>query len=181
MVTFIEKVWVEYPIPFSVSIWGQVAIENLDTLVETVLEEVSSDCNKTETTVCLRDVNSMPVGCREVISVKLDLGFQGNRYVKKNYDRETNMLYLRMYPSRVKYRRNLVLTDLDTLRGDQLIYVKNYVFMKMATKELTILGSVKYEADNGQMDLENLKAFRDAAVLKVNELKSELSMYGNSR
>lgn len=50
----------------------------------------------------------------------------------------------------------------------------------MASKELVVITSVKLDADNGEVNTDNLSKFRDDCKLKYEELKPEILIYTNS-
>jgi hypothetical protein len=182
MGSFKKKVWVEYPIPSSVSIWGDIdnsEESDLDVLIDTCVCDLQSDICITAVMRATANSNKMPDGCRDIVSVRLDQQFQGNTTVKKTYDSVNNILYLRYFPCIVKYRRNVLVADLDTLVGDMMIYVRAYVLWKMATKELVQITSVTLNADNGEVNTEVLKAFRDECKSKYEALKPEITLYVN--
>lgn len=181
----LKRVWVEYPIPSSVSIWGPDAAydpahpTDLTNMIELCLDELQSDLEITASTTIYGNAWPMPAGCRNIVSVKLAQNFQGNKAVKKSYDSINNILNVRYFPAIVKYHRNVTLKDLDTLKGDLLIYFKAYLLWKMATKELVILSSIDLQADNGDVNLDALKAFADSCKDTYDELKPEILLYVN--
>lgn len=220
MENFKRKVWVEYPIPYSVSIWGKdqqastdvppaqkvvtpeavyqkLGIEpeiekaevlnkvvepkedNLDILISSCVDEVQSDILITDSMSIRANTTQMPEGTVAIANVKLEQFYQGNRYVHKSYDPGSRMLMVRYFPATVRYRRLLKVSDLDTLIGDQLIYVKTYVLMKMATKELTVLTAVKLDADNGEVNLAALESFRNECTEKLQRMKDDILIYVN--
>lgn len=181
MSNFTKRIWLEYPIPESVSVWGSDPLVSLDDLIKNCVDEVASDIQITESLLANSFSTQMPDTCVTIVSVKMQQEFQGNRFVKKTYDKETKMLYLRYFPSLVSYKRIITVADLETLVGDRLLYVKKYVLSKMAQYELNVLSSVKLEADNGQVDLDSLRDFMRKNEESVSKLKEDILMYVNSR
>lgn len=175
---FLQKVWLEYPIPSSVSIWGQ--IEDLKALVESVVDDLASDISVHESIKATGNSTVLPEGARDVISVKLDMPFQGNRQVKKTYDVATRTVWLRYFPAVIRYRRDFTVEDLDKAKGDILIYIKSYLFWKMADKELTIITSVKLDADNGEVNTDDLRSFLETNKARYENLKEGILLYVNS-
>lgn len=184
MKEFLMNVWTEYPIPKSVSVWGGIPEDDnefdLNMLIKACLKELQSDIYVSETMVARSNINAMPEGTISIVSAQLQIPIQGNVYVKKTYMRGTNQLYLRYFPAVVNYRRKVRIEDIDDLEGDMLIYFKSYVLWKMSAKELVVITSVKLDADNGEVNTEDLVKFRDACKEKYEDLKPEILIYTNS-
>lgn len=181
---FKVQLWNEYPIPRDVSIWGGDGIDStpvgdLDSLIETSVSDLASDILLNGSITCYSQANTMPEGTVSVISAKLSspYNFQGNRYIKFNYDVDTLTLYLRYYPAFVTYKKELTVNDLNSLKGDRLIYVKSYIFWKMADKELAIMKSVNFSADNVTLEFSMLTDFRDRSRATYESLKPEILIY----
>lgn len=184
--TFKNKLWSEYPIPDSVSVWGgngvQLdSIKDLDGLISTCVDELRSDILVTAYQraggICTR----MPEGTVTVQSAMLtsNFMFQGNRLVKVTYDKGANTAYLSYYPAMITYKRYLKVDDLENLVGDQLIYVKAYILWKMAESELSILKAVNMNVDNGSVDWSVLESFRDKMYERYKDLKGDILMYAS--
>lgn len=193
--------WVNYPIPFSVSIWGVVdttEVANTEScpiketrkkyeddfsvreLVKMCLSELSADIALTEQVSATGLNTYLPKNAREVISVKLDPRFQGNRYVKHSYDSVNKIVSLRVFPATIKYSVSVDETNVDKLTGDMLRYTLAYVSWKMASKEYTQLTSVTLNADNGEVNLSALAEFRDDNRKTYDDLKPEILIYSAS-
>lgn len=187
MLTFIQKLRVEYPIPSKLSIWGgdeidTSPVESLPDLVESCVDELKSDILIT----CYQEATGMttylPQDTVCVVSATLSgqFPFQGNRYLKCTFDKSKCIAYLRYYPAVLTYRRTLKIEDLESLTGDELIYAKSYVLSKMADKELMILKTADMSVDNGVINLGVLESFRDKMQQRYNDLKPEILIYGSS-
>nr|DAI54907.1 MAG TPA: hypothetical protein [Caudoviricetes sp.] len=177
MADFLTKVWSEYPLPTPVSYWGDHSDE-LQSLLDTVIDEVQSDIRIVEESYISSIRTAMPSSCKKIISARLQLNLQGNNYVKTSF--YGGVLYLRYTPCFVKWERGLESKDLDTLKGDRFIYLKSYFMWKMANKDIVILSSINLNADNASLNLDNLIKFRDECKSKVEELKPEILIYANS-
>ena len=181
---FKDKLFVEYPIPKSVSIWdnednNKEVVENIDDLISTSVDEMSSDILITEYIESTGMITQLPPETITVCSASLSssMPYQGNRIVKCSFMAATKQAFVRYYPATITYQRTLKVSDLDVLRGDRLIYAKCYVLWKMTEKELSILKAVNMNVDNGQIDLSNLEGFRDKMFQKVESMKPEILMY----
>lgn len=200
MIQFIQKVWLEYPIPFSVSIWGIAETNRLSRTGScsqprsmlnpaddyTVSDLVSKSLKELRSDICINQSMNvtglqtyMPAETRNIISVKLLPRFQGNRYVKYTYDQDSKVLNVRFYPATIRYSVNVTERNVDNLEGDMLIYLLNYVLWKMASKEHTQLTSVTLNADNGEVNLTSLAEFRDNCKKAYEDLKPEILIYSS--
>lgn len=186
-ITFKDKLLTEYPIPRSISIWTSngmqlEAVESLDDLIETCVEELASDILITDYKKAYGLVTHMPEGTVTVQSAMLNNNylFQGNRLVKVTYDKGNNVAYLRYYPAMLTFKRKMLVVDLDNLQGDQLRYTKAYILWKMAEKELSILKSVNMQVDNGQVDWSVLESFRDKMHDTYENLKDSILIYASA-
>lgn len=207
--SFLNSLWVEYPIPKEVSIWsgssfstGSEPVCSLSDLVVSCLQEISSDLFITEYLDVYGSSQLLPASTKSVVSAKLlsPYNFQGNRYVKFSYDPLTRQVYLRYYPARITYRRTLLLSDLpgfdesefpsfttpegvnvnvnnSPLSGDALIYVRSYIFMHMAEKELAVLKTVNFSADNATIDYGVLESFLSKKQALYDSMKPEILIY----
>lgn len=182
MSTFIEKLWTEYPIPRSASIWnpssGEDAEVDFSALIESAVDELGSDLFVTEHKQAYGMTTFMPEDTVSIICAKLNQPFQGNRQVKFTYDRSTNAVHLRYWPSIISYKRKFKVEDLETVCGDELRYCKAYILWKMADKELQVLKAVKLDTDNGEFDLSVLKEFADTSYDRYNKMKEDILIYG---
>lgn len=179
---FINMLWAEYPIPSNFSIFGgdgltSFPVSDLDALVGSCVLELRSDVYVTDYCVLSGYATRLPDTAFAVVGAKLAFGFQGARSVKVTFDASTKMAYCRYYPANLTYRRLLDVDDLPKLQGDLLIYAKQYILWKMADKELTVLKSVTLDADNGQVNLDSLQAFRDATRQRYLDLKEGIFIY----
>lgn len=187
MLSFVDKLWLEYPIPRELSVWeGDYAlrqsIESLKDLIDSSVDEIGSDILLTAYLEATGMITYMPKGTVTVSSAMLSssMPFQGNRLIKATYDSANNICYLRYYPAVISYKRRLSVDDLDSLVGDRLIYVKSYLLWKMAEKELSILKSSNMIVDNGQIDLSVLSDFRDKMFSRYNTLKEGILLYSTA-
>lgn len=180
--TIKDRLFAEYPIPYPLSVFGGDDIDTLplvdfDVFVQTCVDELGSDLYITD----YQKVNSMqaylPSDTISVVGAKLDYPFQGNRWVKASYNRYNQTVNVRYYPATVTFRRRLTMETVDRLMGDFLIYFKSYTLAKMAEKELTMLGGVKLDADNGSVDLQSLENFRQKCWDRYIELKDAIHIY----
>lgn len=185
--TFKDKLFTEYPIPRTVTIWDTnglqlEAVESIDNLISTCVDELASDILVTGYKNAYGLVTHMPEGTLMVQSAMLtnNYMFQGNRLVKVTYDKGNNVAYLRYYPALLTYKRKLLVSDLENLIGDQLRYTKAYILWKMAEKELSILKEVNMQVDNGQVDWEVLTSFRDKMLDLYKNLKDEILIYSSA-
>jgi len=185
--TFKDKLFTEYPIPRTVTIWDTnglqlEAVESIDNLIATCVDELASDILVTGYKNAYGLVTHMPEGTLMVQSAMLtnNYMFQGNRLVKVTYDKGNNVAYLRYYPALLTYKRKLLVSDLENLIGDQLRYTKAYILWKMAEKELSILKEVNMQVDNGQVDWEVLTSFRDKMLDLYKNLKEEILIYSSA-
>lgn len=177
-----QRLFAEYPIPEPISVWGgdgvsTFALVDFDVFLETCIDELASDLS----VVDFMRVNSMqaylPSDTVGVVSAKLDFPFQGNRNVKVTYNAHNKSVNTRYYPAVVTFKRRLTMKNVDKIKGDKLIYLKDYILYKMAEKELTMLGSVKLDADNGELDLEALRTFRDKRLENYLARKEDILVY----
>lgn len=187
MAGFKEKLWYDYPIPSELSIFGgndvtTAPIKNLDVLIDSVVDEVASDILMVGYIEGTGMATHMPEGTVNVCSASLSAiyPFQGNRLVKATYDSSKNICFLRYYPATITYQRKLLVSDLDTLTGDNLLYVRDMALWKMATQELGILKSVNMTLDNGAIDLAELERYRDEKKSRVETLKTEILIYSSA-
>lgn len=177
-----QRIFSQYPIPYAISIWGGDGIstfplEDFNVFLETCIDELASD-------LCITDymrINSMqtflPSDTVGVVSAKLDFSFQGNRNVKVTYNAYNKSVNCRYYPAVVTYRRRLSMANVGKLTGDQLQFLLDFCLYKMADKEITTLGSVQLNADNGAINLEALTQFRDSREKRYEERKAEILIY----
>lgn len=173
--------WLEYPIPPSVSIWGEEGSDSdLNFLIRTCVKELQSDLPVVDFMTARSNVNKMPEDTIGILSCQFDLPTQGNAYVKKTYISATKTLYLRYFPCNVKFRRKLHVEDVDNLEGDRLVYFKYYVLLKMVTKELVQVTSVDLSVDTGDVNVEDLRKFQGLCEDKIKDLKEGILIYFNS-
>lgn len=182
--TLQERLWQEYPVPEKLSVWGPNVQEeikhNLDKLCESVLDDLCSDLFVYESMRATGIQTQMPEDCVIVTSAKLEVGFQGNRYVKHTYDRHTKVCFLRYIPAIITYKRHVRLEDFGTqVKGARLDYFKAAVLEKMARTEIFENTAVKLETDAGSIDLEVLQKFKDEKHDLVNELKQDITLYAH--
>lgn len=180
--TFKQRLFAEYPIPQVLSIWGgddiaTHSLEDIDTLIGACVEELASDVAITD--YCYMGANTLqlPADTLNVVGAKYDMAYQGNRAVKVTFNANDKTVNCRFIPCTVTFRRKLSVDNIEKLQGNLLLYVKNYVLAKMATKELTMLGTVNLNADNGSIDLSELKSFRDDCREAVKEMKPQIMLY----
>lgn len=180
--TLKERLFAEYPIPYEISIWGgdgisTFPIADLDVLLETCIDELASDLSLIDFVRVNSIKTYLPSDTVGVVSAKLDFPFQGNRNVKVTYNASDKSVSARYYPCIVRYRRRLTLSNVSRLSGDQLQYLKDYCLFKMADKELTTLGGVDLNADNGVINLEALRKFRDTREARYESRKEGILVY----
>ena len=179
--TFKEKLFSDYPIPLDISIWSNALISDLDGTISSAVDELSSDIQMFEYTTIYTWITTMPVDTISIVSVKMAQQFQGNRWVKKTYDKETRTLNCRYYPALVTYTRFFNIADLELIYGDRLRYAKAYIGEKLANKEINLLQTVKLETDNGLVDLDALKDYAEKCAKTCEALKPAIMIYASSR
>lgn len=182
-ISFIDKLFSEYPVPRSLSCWGSLPgvkpIEDIEVLIHTCVDELASDILIDGSVQASGMITQMPKGTITCTSAMLAgiYPFQGNRLVKVTYDASSNIAYLRWYPAVINYRRRLTRNDLETLVGDRLIYFKAYAYWKMTERELSILKTPNMTIDNGQIDLSVLEAFREKQHNLYLTMKDQIVIY----
>lgn len=181
---FSKRLFLEYPVPQTISIWGgdgleRVPLEDIGTLIECCVDELASDLLITGHIEATGMSTYMPKGTVSCSSAMLSgaYPFQGNRNLKVTYDKANNIAYLRYYPAIITYRRKLLVDDLAELDGDRLIYIKSYVLWKMAEKELQYLKNPTMNVDNGQLDYSVLEKFRDTMHDDYVRKKDDIMLY----
>jgi len=177
---FKDKVITEYPLPMSVSIWGDPAIANLDDLIQMCLEDTDSDLEVYESLIATGIITQMPDTCRVITSAVMQMPFQGNRYVHHTYDKHTKRCYLRYFPAVIYYKRGLNLDDIETLKGSRSQYLKFYVLWKMVDKEVNYLQSITLNPSEGEVNLEGLKEFRERCKQQWDTYKADIMLYSNN-
>lgn len=183
MATFVQKLFIEYPIPKELSCWGSrpgfPAIADIDVLIDTAIDELASDLYVIENVEATGMITYLPEGTITCMSAMLSgiYPFQGNRLVKVTYDQSSRKAFLRYYPAVITYSRRLNREDLDKLSGDRLIMFKSYCYWKMAEKELSVLKTANMQIDNGQIDFEVLTEFMNKRKERYTALKEEILMY----
>lgn len=186
MATVTQILFNEYPIPEQLSVWGSTAegvppVADLEVLLESCVRDLQSDLYVVESIRGQGMYTQLPEDTLAVLSAKLDCpAFQGNRLVKCTYERGTKIACLRYFPAEITYKRRLNSEDLSNLSGDQFIFFRSYVLYKMAEKELNILSAVDLSADNGKLNLEVLRSFRDSNLLKYTEMKKDILIYSGN-
>lgn len=178
--TFLERLEQDYPLPFAASIWGNSTLTTLSSFVQNCLDDLQSDLEIYETVPASGITTLLPENTRAVTAVKLNVPFQGNRYVKWSYDSSTRLVHCRYLPAIIKYKRAVGLADLDTLKGSRLQYLKAYTLEKMLTKEISYLSSINLTNDAGDVDLTSLAESRDRFREQVSMMKDDIMIYSNS-
>lgn len=185
-VTFRDRLFSEYPIPYPLSIWGGDLIEtfpltDMNIFLETCIDELGSDLYVTDYVYTGSMTVYLPSDTLSVIgAAKLDFPFQGNRYVKVTYNKYNQTANVRFYPATLTIRRKLTPQNLDKLSGDFLVYAKCYILAKMAEKELNVLSTVRLDADNGSLDFAGLERFRETQWNKYVTMKDDIHIYTSS-
>jgi hypothetical protein len=183
---FLAAIRVEYPIPWRISIWGAVETPYQDDIVsfwdmlKTVVFELRSDLDVSETITMYGPSMTLPEGTNSIAFAKLTTPFPGNRLVKADYDLNTRLATCRYYPAELTIRRMLTLEDVlnHKLDGDALIYFKCYFLSKLAYKEHQVLSAVTLDTDNASINLEALKSFADEKFKRYLDLKQGIFIYG---
>lgn len=164
------------------SVWGGSVDLGIDfeSLCQAVLDDLSSDLFVFESIQTTGIQTVMPDDCVVISSVKLAIGFQGNRFVKYTYDRHTKVCNVRYVPAIITYKRHLRLDDLgDKVRGARLKYLKAAILEKMASVELSYLTTVHLESDAGSINLEALSNFKNEQHSIVESLHEDVTLYSN--
>lgn len=180
---FVKRLYLDYPVPREVSVWGGDGVNtkplaDLADLLELCVDDLAGDVPMPDYIRSTGMATRMPNDCLMVTSAKLDMGmFPGNRLVRVQYDKATNVATVRYQPAMIAYNRRLRVDDLDELRGARAQYVRAYVLLKMATKELSILQAVNMHVDNGAIDLSLISGFRDEQQRKFDELRKDILIY----
>ena len=183
MATFKDKLFMGYPIPRQISIWsplpGKPAVEDIDVLIETVVDELASDVLMTDHIEATGMITYMPEGTITCTSAMLSgiYPFQGNRLVKVTYDASSRKAFLRYYPAVITYSRKLRKEDLEILTGDRLMFFKAYCLWKMSEKELAVLKTANMNIDNGQIDFSTLEEFVRKQHEYYLKIKEEILIY----
>lgn len=179
--SFVDYLFLEYPIPRKLSIWQDTlydtAVSSLDSLISLCVQSLASDIMITESMKAYGTSTYLPDDAVTVCNVKLDFMFQGNKYVKFNWNPGTKECFVRYYPAIITYRRKLKVSDLDNLQGDMLRYALYFVLSKMAEKELTVLSTVKVNTDTASIDTSALQSFMSDCKQKFEELKKGIHLY----
>ena len=187
MAAFEDSIWCEYPVPQELSVWSgnglRPALVDLNNLITTCVRELQSDITIPVTIQVSGLTTILPEDAVSISCARLSWGFQGTRLVKYSWCKQTRQLCIRYFPATVTYRRKLHvedLDDIDNLEGDQYIYVKTYVLMKMAEKELHMLKGMTMKIDNGDLDMSVLQEFAADCRNKISELKKEILIYSSN-
>ena len=182
MEKFIERIWLDYPIPKQFSIWNgdginTLPLKDLEQLIEMSVEDVATDLVMRADIKATGMVTSLPKDTVTVMYANIDFPFQGNRQVKVSYDSSTKQALLRRFPAVIVYQRKMHLEDVPKLQGDRLIYFRSYVLWKMADSELSFLKTMNMELDNATIDLTVLQTFAENMKQKVEELRESILIY----
>lgn len=182
MLEFKKKVWAEYPIPFTISIWGGDGIEqhpvaDLDALIESCISELRSDVYITDFVEAAGMQTRLPDDAFAVSYAQLKFPFAGNRLVKVQFDVAMKMAITRYPPCTIYYRRYLSKENVDKLQGDFLMYAKAYTLWKMADKEINMLRSMILDPDNAQINLDALAKFAESCQKRYEDMKPEIMLY----
>jgi hypothetical protein len=175
--TFVDKLFLEYPLPKAISIWGDQNLADINNLVELALDDLSHNLQIIETITVNTMRYTMPEGTKAILNVILELYSQGNGYVKWNYDKQLRLLYLRYFPSRVTYARSVKLEEIDKIKGVRGQYVKAYILEKMAAKEISYLTSIKLNTEEGDIDLTALEDFRKKQEALYTDIGEDVLVY----
>jgi len=181
--TFKQLLIAEYPIPMVASVFSTtLPVEtrvDMDTIIELALAECESYL-ELYCSVCAQGIETqLPDTAKAVTSVKLEVAFQGNRYVKWNYDNQSKVVTLRYFPAIIKYKKSVELADLNTLKGSRLIYIKALVTEKMLNKEIAYLTSIRLDPENGGVDVTALVAARQRCIDLLNNLGDDIAILSN--
>lgn len=182
MEKLIKSLFLEYPVPQVLSVWGaenSLIGVSLPQLIEITLDELSTDLELYETVQATGIQTQLPENTRAVTAVKLVMPFQGNRYVKWSFDTDTKVCMVRYIPAKITYKRPVEVKDLSTLKGSRLTYLKSAIFDRMATKEITYLTTVVLESDAGGINIDALREFRDEKRKIVESMKDDIMLYSN--
>lgn len=182
MATFKEKLWVEYPVPFGVSIWGGDTIEehpmeNLDVLIESCMEELRSDIYVTDYVHAYSMDTPLPCDTIAIVTARLQTAFSGNTYVKVQFDKARMRAYCRYAPAILTIRRKLSMESLEMLEGEFLRFAKMYMLWKMADKELAYLKSVIVDTDNAVINTDTLRDFAERCRSDYEERKKDIYIW----
>lgn len=203
-VNFKKRLLMNYPVPEDATIWcgngERPALEDLDFLIDASVEELSSDihikaskrCSGLKSYFTKRDGQVV-----DILSCQLVYNFQGNKWVKWNYNDQERSICLKYYPCQVNYLRKFMIEDLGCvvtgtddepvyswtgdmhpkITGDILKYVVLYIQAQMAEKELFYLKSVTVNVDNGSLDYGPLEAFLAKAKEVLASMKQDIFIY----
>lgn len=177
--TFKEQVLTEYPLPIQASIWNNPTIANLDDMIRLCFNDLQTDVEIYEHTIATGLHTILPEGTRMVSSVRLQVPFQGNTYVKWTYDPSTRVVHCRFTPSIIKYKRSLKVEDLDNLTGSRSLYCRTYTIIKMLEKEISYLSSIKLTSDVGEINIDALTAKKNELLTTLKEMKDDIMLYSN--
>ena len=177
-----ERLFNEYPIPEALSIWREVDSASncdIDLLIQQVVDDLDVDIDIYESMDATGLYTQMPKGTRAITACKLKTQFQGNRYVKWNYDKIDNTCICMYIPAVIYYKRSITIEDLDTLKGAKFQYIKNECLIRMAKKEYSYLSVVKLGSDAGQIDTNVLTTFIADMGKKQDDMKKDIMLYSN--
>ncbi len=181
MEKLINRILLEYPIPKELSVWGTQSLGlQIEDVIKAVIDDFSADLEVYETVNATGISTQLPPTTKVVTAVKLQLPFQGNRYVKFSFDADTKICMLRYIPAKITYKREFTVQDLKTAKGPEYKYIKAEVLSRMADKELNYLMTVNLDSDAGSVNLDNLQKFKDKQDALVEQLHEDIILYSNS-
>lgn len=176
--TIREKILLEYPLPVEASIWES---GDLDSLLVSCLDDCQSDLELYESVEIHHSPYVLPEGTRGVTSAKSFslMQTQSNSFVKHTFDKSTRQVACRFLPALVTYKRDVLYTDLNNLKGVKLQYFKAYVIVKMLDKEIAYLSVIRLESTTGSVDLDALQKVRDKLEDKLGKFKEDILFPSN--
>ena len=152
-------------------------LADFDQLLATCIAEINSDIYVRDYVRGMSMKTYLPADTISVVSARMDYPFQGNRWVKFQFNPYDHSVVTRFPNVVYTIRRKLSIKNVDKLEGDRLIYLASYVRWKMADKEATMLGAVELDADNGKFSLDDLKAFAKENQQRYLDMKQDILLY----
>lgn len=177
----VNRILLEYPIPKALSVWGTESLGlQVEDVIKSVVDDLSADLEVYETVNAAGIQTRLPDTTKVVTAVKLQMPFQGNRYVKFSFDVDTKICMVRYLPAKITYKREFTIEDLKEAKGPQYKYIKAEVLSRLADKELSYLLTVNLESDAGSINLDKLKEFKDKQDQLVEQLHEDIILYSNA-
>ena len=180
VLTIKDRVLLDYPLPLVASVWGR-RDSNFDDLFQSCLDDLESDLELYDSVRITSTPCTLPEGTRAVTNCKAEslMSAQTNQFVKHTFDKPTRQVACRFLPALCTFKRNVLLEDLDNIRGSVLQYYKAYVIIKMLEIEISWLTAVRLESTTGSIDVEGLKAVKSELEKKFENMRADILFPSN--